>query len=452
MIDKSQATLDVEKVHQLENEIHSLQIVDFIFSNIEGSKGISSVKFDSVLLKKNLHHLLQLLRSGGNEAEISELELQLRERIEDGILLLAQRDKKISVSELRLYCERSKPPISPQALLSLIRFYIGLPFSELIRAKLDMLLTRLFSHESWNGTRQLTASRGEIKNRLEEFYRSCANVPSFSQFSQKEIDLVLNRLHEFSLLAEQARSLDELLRGDFHSEFLAFKSGLNENFFEPSVLAGIVEANILIGNRYVELLLKEKEEFGEDALTSKYAFLDTEVISTTVGKTFSPLEIVVAEKPNEVNEEVKSEINKDIQSKKEVQIEKKKSKSIFELSFEVKNKWLVVLLLLTIILGSALYAYVELSRSGVNNTNVEVFDIENTEFKEYLKVAKISNQVMFGVVTDKWNNLSEAERRTIVDRMLDVGRQRGFDKVYLLNNNGLAVASASGNNIEVFDR
>lgn len=440
--------------HNLEKEINSLQLVDYIFSCIEKARQIEvEEKFEPSRVKTVLKEISKALQSG-NEAELSELEKKIEEEVESWCLSLSWRDKKIAPSDLRLHCENSKPPLSPQALLALIRFYVGVPFSEPVRAKLDVLVTRLFTSELWDGSRVLTLSAQEIKAKLESFYREWANVPLFSE---QKID-VSDEFIKFVEKAKRIDSLDELLGSGLHVDLLDFKKSLGEDFLEPSVLASAVNCNVSFGNRCVELILQEKARLGAEVVKSKYSS-SMEVLSETVAKTIVVSEIVDAKEPVKAEIPVKMETLEQIESgarlRKESVSKSKEREGNFlnlDLSFRVTNKWLIITLLLTIGLAVGLYVYVELGTSGVTRQNVEVFQIENTEFQGYLRAGRISNELLIGVVTDKWKSLNEGEKRMMLEKLLGTGKQKNFRKVFLLNNDGLTVAEASEKSIEIYDR
>ncbi|MCS6874277.1 MAG: hypothetical protein NZM17_06320 [Pyrinomonadaceae bacterium] len=433
-----------------ESEVSSLQLVDYIFSSIEKGKGANSdERFNVSQLKSILHDFSKAIQSENRE-KTSEIEEKIEEQIELWYLSLAQRDKKIMPSEFRLYCENSKPPLSPQALVSLIRFYTGLPFSEHIRSKLDVLVTKLFSTQTWNKSRELVASTDEIRMKFEGFYKEWANAPLFSE--QK--DEVLARFREFVERAKNFNTLGELLQSGIHSELLNFKASLGEEFLAPYVLAASVDCNVSFGNHCVELVLREKEVLGAEAVKSRYGASIDDILSEAIAKTFNVADIVDA-KREEVVRFSEPETQTEILVKKKPKKEKKKQEItpfIPSFSFTITNKWLLVVLFLTIGLALALYVYVEFGMSGVTKKNVEIFQIENTEFQGYLKAGRISNELLIGVVTDKWKTLNDSEKKAMVEKLVNVGKQRNFSKVFLLNNNGLTVAEAYEGKVEIYDR
>jgi hypothetical protein len=141
------------------DEVSSLQMVERIISGIEREhmKMVPS-SYDDLEAKKALHRFLQ---APGDSAtsDYAEAEFQLMRETEAWSSALSNRDQKISVSNLRRFCENSRPVLSSQALLALGRFYRNASYSELSRAKFDLVMTRLFSREIEDEKRRLLFTR-----------------------------------------------------------------------------------------------------------------------------------------------------------------------------------------------------------------------------------------------------------------------------------------------------
>ena len=100
------------------------------------------------------------------------------------------------------------------------------------------------------------------------------------------------KFEDFINEAENTSSFEELISKDFFIFFFLFKQNCNENFFAPPVAVAAIVANVKIGNRYLELLTKEKEKFNTAALEEKYGFLHDQAISDATGKTFQLAELL----------------------------------------------------------------------------------------------------------------------------------------------------------------
>ena len=119
-------------------------MVEAILSAVERERmKIVPRSYDDLNAKKALHHFLQLAEDVESE-ESKEAEFDLLRETEAWCSALAKRDREISVTNIRRYCENCKPMLSSQAMLSLARFYRNLPYSESVRGKFDFIITRLF--------------------------------------------------------------------------------------------------------------------------------------------------------------------------------------------------------------------------------------------------------------------------------------------------------------------
>lgn len=449
---------------EMENEVNSLQIVDYIFSSIEKKKNSHyPQKFDIGALKKRVKRLIDSKGIKNGAEELIQEESIVNEEIARWCVLLTQRDKGITGVDLMLYCEQSKPPLNTQALLSLIRFYLELPFSETIRVKLDVLMTRLFSFNVKKGKRQLSHSPNEIKLKLEEYYESFPNAPNFSEEEQRKLKVAVEKFREFVSIAQNSRDLDALISSKLHEEIIRFKQQLGEDFLEPSVLAAAIECNVLVGNIYTDLLLQKKDLADVTDVSMKYpvlgqqTFLEAVVHNINSPDLFDSNTEAIDSKEITDGKETDLELQIRLNSKKAKKVRKSANTSktkvaMLEFSSKIEHKWLIAVLAISVLLGIALYGYVEFFSSDVKKAAAQPISLENTEFKEYIKIGKINNELFVGVVTDKWAQLSEDEKRKLVEKLLTLGKSQQFSKVYLLNNNGLTVASGADSNIEISER
>src|SRR4026209_521634 len=93
---------------------------------------------------------------------------------------LSGRDRKISVANLRRFCENSRPVLSSQALIALARYYRNSAFSEQTRAKFDFVMTRLFSREIEGAKRKVLFGRAEMIGHIKTLYANWASVALYS--------------------------------------------------------------------------------------------------------------------------------------------------------------------------------------------------------------------------------------------------------------------------------
>ncbi len=104
-------------------------MVEHVLSGIEREyMKIVPSSYDDLRAKTALHKFLQV-QGDSTTTEYAEAEFHLMRETEAWSSALSARDSKISVANLRRFCENSRPILSSQALLGLGRFYRNSAFS-----------------------------------------------------------------------------------------------------------------------------------------------------------------------------------------------------------------------------------------------------------------------------------------------------------------------------------
>ncbi|HEX8247342.1 MAG TPA: hypothetical protein VF599_04090, partial [Pyrinomonadaceae bacterium] len=274
------------------DEVTSLQMVEHVFSGVEREQmRILPKPFNDITVKKALHDFLQVSKNSPVN-ENAQAEFKLMQETESWCSALSHRDKHLSVSALRRYCETTKPSLSDQAIIALARFYRNLPHTESVRSKFDMILTRLFTKEVEGERRELLFDRDEMVKQIGELYADWASVPLYSVEHETELLLITVKFDDFLAEAQGAENFDELVKKDFYNRLRLFKESVSDNFYAPLVLASAVESNVLIGNRYIELLEKERQHTSAEAIESQYSFLLDQAISDATSKTLQLVELL----------------------------------------------------------------------------------------------------------------------------------------------------------------
>ena len=210
-------------------EVNSLKIVEHVISAIEREYKKSLPKaYDDLKVSLALHDFLKVTEKP-NSPEHAQAEFKLMQETESWYSALSQRDKGISVSDLRRYCENAKPALSAQALISLARFYRNSPFSEPVRAKFDMVLTRLLTKEKWDDTRELIFTREELITQISHLYADWASIPLYELNDDSDVLIGVLKFEDFANEVKEADSFDELIRKDFFNRLKIFKEGTGEN-------------------------------------------------------------------------------------------------------------------------------------------------------------------------------------------------------------------------------
>jgi hypothetical protein len=423
------------------DEVTSLQMVEHVFSGVEREQmRILPKPFNDIAVKKALHDFLQVSKNSPAN-ENAQAEFKLMQETESWCSALSHRDKHLSVSALRRYCETTKPVLSNQALVALARFYRNLPHNESVRSKFDMVLTRMFTKEAGGEKRELLFSREEIIKQINELYADWASVPLYSVEDETELLLTTVKFDDFLAEAQGAENFDELVKNDFYNRLRLFKESTGDNFYAPPVLASAIESNVLIGNRYVELLENERRKSSAEAIESQYSFLLDQAISDATSKTLQLVELL-KEKSENVAEPKKLDEAKETLDVPKTTVEYKKPKQS-KVSFFGVSPWLVIVLLSIIVLSGSLYLYVEYFSQPKVSPNVQKVNLENSFLKDYLQAARIDQDTFIGVVSQSWDNTTEDKKLEMVSKVLSFGKEKGFKKVHLLNTKGETVGHAT---------
>lgn len=432
------------------DEVTGLQMVEHVLSGVEREQMKTvPMTYDDLPVKLALHDFLQVSHDT-NTTEHAQAEFRLMQETENWYSALSHRDKNVTVAHLRRYCETSRPALSAQALISLARFYRNSPYSESVRSKFDLVLTRLFSREIEFDQRELLLTREEMIYQLKGLYADWSSIQLYSADEEdSEILIATLKFEDFLSEAEDTESFEAMITNDFFNRLRIFKESCSENFFAPLVTAMAIEANIKIGNRYIELLQKEKERTKTSEIEEKYGFLHDQAISDATGKTLQLLDLLKERTENDGRgpaEIVEVSVKEQKQSRARVN---KKTRN----KFLAVNKWLLAATILTVISCVGLFFWAEYENQEIKtSTKVVKVNIENSEFKDYLQTARITDETFFGITMDTWENMNTEKKEEFLRKILSVGVQKNYKKVKLINANGKSVGFASEEKVEVYNQ
>ncbi len=434
-------------------EVSALQMVDNIFSSVEREQmRIIPKPFDDLPVKKVLHSFLQV-PNNVNLNEHAEAEFELRQGTESWYSALAERDEQISVENLRYCCETTRPPLSSPALLALAKFYRNAPFSESGRNKFDLLITRLFSRDIEHSKRELVFSHEELTGHLSELYAEWESLAFYpTDEKDEEIVVAVLKFEDFISEANRADSFDDLIKSEFFNRVRAFKRTTGENFYAPQVAAMSIICNVKIGNSYVDLLEIEKEKTFEEAIEEKYGFIFDQSISEATNKSLQLTELLKQQKEKTKIFDLEN-IKRRQNGKQKTQNGKSKQKNAKTTAvqwLQGTNKGILAATVLTLILSFALYFWVEvLATPPKVSADVQQINLENTEFKEFIESARISNETLFAIGAPVWETLPIEKKEEILGKLLVDGKTKNYKKVHLVNKKGLTIGSATQNKIEL---
>ncbi len=432
------------------DEVSSLQMVEHVLSGVEREHmKTTPVLFDDMDAKKALHRFMQV--SGDLKSpEHAEAEFALRQETERWSFALFERDQKISVANIRRFCEDSRPVLSSQALISLARFYRNSPYSEDVRGKFDFVMTRLFSRDTDDETRRLLFPMQEMIGHISTLYANWSSIALYSNDAdQVDVSLAVTRFNEFGVEIENAETFDELLETDFFSKVRLYKEESAEMFYVPDVAAAAIECNLKIGNRYVELIDLEAATKDVQSIEEKYGYTYDQVVSNAAGKTLLLVELLRL-RPEDGDFRQAEVFPAFRPSAKPAMAEKRKSKS--ELKFEIfgVNKWLMVVAFLCISVSVGVYLWADKSASNDESTAVaKPLVIDDPEVKKHLRSMRSSGETVYALTQPTFDVLSQEEQKEFLQKVYKLANERNMKKVNLLNNKGRTVAYASKDRLEL---
>lgn len=432
-------------------EVKTLQMVDHILTRVEKEQAkINSAPFDDLKVKQALHRFLQL-DDEANASEVAEIEFVLLQETESWYSALTLRDKELSVEHLRSYCDSTVPSLSTQALLAIARFYRNAPYSELVRSKFDLIITKLYTKASSDGKRHTAMPTKALEADIKELYKEWSSIPLYAaEADDKELEFGAMGFQDFVEEARRAHSFDDLMSKDFFKRLNDFKARSNESFFAPHVVAAAIDCNVAVGNRYIELIENEHGGHRPDALTDKYGFLSDSAITEAIRKVFSAHE---AEELAKVEKAGKKK-PKPIELFDVEKLNSTASKAKEKAEWYMANKKLVVATVVTVLLGLFYFffsGYLLPSNDDLAKGEVQEISLENSEFSNYITSAKISKDTAYAITNDSWERLAKPEKEDVMKKFLAAGTNKGFSQINFLDSKGRKVGYASVTRLEIDD-
>jgi hypothetical protein len=434
------------------DEVSGLQMVDHVLSGVERElMKVVPRSFDDLSVKKSLHSFLQA--SADTESlDHAKYEFQLMQETESWCSALAHRDGDIAAADLRRFCENSKPALSSQALIALAKFYRNLPHSEAVRNKFDFVVTRLFSKEIAEEKRYLVFGRDEMVAHFKTLYADWSSISLYSSNEDNsDILIAALRFEDFMAESEAAESFDDLIRTEFFDRLRQYKESANEIFYAPIITAAAVECNVRIGNRVVDLLRKERETASTEAedLYEKYG-IHNQAVSDATSRTTELVDLL-RERLDEIDAEIEEDEEyhyEDVPEKTPAVQKKavKEPRASFVSNLFAVNKWLLTAWIVALLLSVGLYVWSERfagEETAVTTAGVVNFDLENSTLKEHIKVARVSNEVFYGITLPSFDILTKEKKEEFVQKILAAGEGNGYSKVQLSDPKGNMVAVAS---------
>lgn len=432
------------------DEVSSLQMVEHVLSGIEREHmKMTPVMFDDLEVKKALHKYLQV-NAPVNSDEHSEAEYHLYHETEKWFTALSKRDNNISVANVRRFCENSRPVLSSQALIALARFYRNSPYSESVRGKFDFVMTRLFSREIGDEKRKLLFGRFEMLGHVQSLYSNWASLSILNPDDENNpsVGSAVAGFESFVRESEGADAFDQLIGSDFFNRIRLFKEQANELFMEPAVTSAAIECNVRIGNRFIDLIQKEREVTSQESVEQKYGYSYDTIISNAASKTLLLLDLLRESRADEVGtKDVRSETQP---SRKSVDFERAPIEEKSTTGKFAVNKWVVIVAIVALLATGGIYFWSE--NAATSQSSVEIapgIDLSGTDLNTHLREASTSSETLYGVTQPTWDALSEDAQKEFLSKALFFAKSKGIKKVNFLNSRGRTVAYASDDRLEI---
>jgi len=431
-------------------EVSSLQMVEHVLSGVEREHmKIPAAPHDDLKVKKALHRFNQAVNDGDGDGQ-AEAEFLLLGETQCWHAALSARDKNISISNLRRFCENSRPVLSSQALMALARFYRNSAFTEDVRSKFDFVMTRLFSRDSDHERRKTLFERPEMISHIKTLYARWSSITYHDAEENTEtIELSVQRFDDLVGHFETAETYDDLLNADVFNTIRQYKEECGELFFAPEITAAAMICNVRLGNKYVELIFKEKFGNGGGNLEEKYGFSNDQIASNAIGKTLLLSELLRSQPDDEVS------VQRPIASETErphisaapniVAGEPRRSK------VAGVNKWLVATTVIVALVSGGIYFWADtFAGKDASVTVASEIDISGTDLKPKLRTLRVSNTTAYGVVEPSWDAMSDDEKKKLLTDVYQFVITKGMNRVTFLNHKGRSVGYASAERLDVY--
>lgn len=424
------------------DEVNGLQMVEHVFSAIEREHmKMAPVPFDDLRAKMALSRFLQVSDDHRSDAHV-EADFDLMKETEAWNSSLAQRDAGISIANLRRFCETSQPPLSSQAMLSLARFYRNSQFSEATRAKFEFIMTRLFAREGDFQKRFMIFEYEEMIGHIKTFYGDWSSVSLYDQADDTNLTKAVETFNGLASEIEGYEAFDDVLAAGFFDRVRNFKEATREMFFAPQVAAAAMICNARIGNKFVDLIQKERLRTSPKLTAEKYGDQHDPILSDAAGKTVSLIEVL---RSNDIDlasieepvEEVRTEHNFTFGGVSDA------ARSWFKFDLFAVNRWMVVLTVITVVASIGVYVWAD--QAAVTDTGVvkaKVETISDAKLGEHIKTARSTKETFYGVLQPTWNQLNEDQQKELLQNAWAYAKNKGFRRVLLLNDRGRTIGFA----------
>ena len=415
------------------DEISSLQMVEHILSGIEREQlKIVPAAYDDLEAKKALHSFIQI-QTEPESSEYGKAEIRLMRETEAWNTALARRDERVSVSHLRRFCENSRPVLSSQALMALGRFYRNASFSELSRAKFDLVMTRLFSRDGDDQRRKLLFSPVDMIGHIKTLYANWSSVALYSAEADSiKTRAVVAGFDDSVSEVEKAESFEELITNAIFGKIHEFKEATGEMFFTPEIVGAAIDSNIRIGNKFVDLVRLERERSTLESIEQKYGYEYDQVISEAAGKTLLLVEIL----KNTPDSDLEGPTPATVAPVRTIAPSEEKN-SIFSSEMFRVNKWLLATTVLVVLASVAVFLWSGDAGPETSGTeSARNVQINTPELSEFLRNGRGTAETFYAITLPSWDGLTDDRKKEVLQKATAFAAQHGLTNVRLVNVRG----------------
>jgi hypothetical protein len=434
-------------------EVSSLQMVEHVFSTIERVHlGITPSTFGDLKVKTALHKLLQSSEDA-DPVEDTEAEYELRQECEAWNFHHYERDQNISRSNLRRFCEDSRPVLSSQALISLARFYRNSPFSEEVRGKFEYIVTRLFSMVDDEQFRHLLLSTEETVCQINTLYANWSSIVMFTnEEAHAEVRLALSRLSELVEEALNTGSIGEMSVSGVFGRISGLKEEIAELFYVPEVTAAAIQANLLVGNHLIKLIRKGLSAAKEAELSAIGPDLEN-AASDALARDLVIARLMVPTEETETPD-TPAPVAVPAKQKPAKMAPAKPTAEVRQFDLFAVNRWILAATVLSILVSVGLYVWAE-KFAGGGEVDVKVsssVEVGDDEIRKFVRSPRQSQETFYAIVEPTFAALSADEQKALLARVQQFAISKGMNKVNLVDESGRSVAFASKNRLDLVQK
>jgi hypothetical protein len=229
-----------------------------------------------------------------------------------------------------------------------------------------------------------------------------------------------------------------------------FKESISEIFLAPEVTASAIEANVRIGNAYVELIAREHEKIDIAAMRNKYGTFDNGSVSDATARTLQLVELLKKNGRADAAEAAHA-AQSDDNAKTASEDDDVPSGFVGRIIGLVLgiNKWILISSVLLVAASIGIMIWADNAEEVVSTTGVTTVELANSPFREHVKLAKLSSGVLYAQMLPTWDTLPKDRREEYLKGLFDEGKSKGATQVVLLGKDGKTIGFASSTRTEV---